>query len=178
MVPWASTTQSTFTLRTEPHKWGATQNVSSTREHMETSRLNIVFQGIKVEDGARICTPNFEVFYQKEEINKSRINFKKSSTSLEKDTCHKQTSNKWTHCNADFRGEQRDSHIYKDLIRKLCEQTSVAWFVLHWPSVWSLWLITQHTRQLPASPNPQHSSPPHAERGKMFDLSSRSRTRE
>lgn len=78
-VPRASTStaRGSFTLRTKPHKWGGTQNVSSTRKHMETSRLNIVFQGIKVEDGARICTPNFEVFYQKEEIKKSRMNFKK-----------------------------------------------------------------------------------------------------
>lgn len=62
---------------------------------METSRLNIVFQGINVEDGARICAPNFEVFYQKEEINKSRMNLKKpapeSSASLEKDVHKKQT---------------------------------------------------------------------------------------
>lgn len=69
---------------------------------METSRLNIVFQRIKVEDGARICTPNFEVFYQMEEIKKSRMNFKKSasesSTSLEKEACHQQTGNEQTRC--------------------------------------------------------------------------------
>lgn len=67
---------------------------------METSRLNIVFQGIKVKDGSRISTPNFEVFYQKEEINKSRMNFKKSasesSTSLEKDARNQQSGNKQT----------------------------------------------------------------------------------
>lgn len=49
-----------------------TQNRSSTREHAQTSRLNVIFQGIDIEDGARICAPNFEVFYQREEINKSR----------------------------------------------------------------------------------------------------------
>lgn len=46
---------------------------------MQTSRLDIVFEGIDVEDGARICAPNFEVFYQREEINKSRMNKKKKS---------------------------------------------------------------------------------------------------
>lgn len=44
---------------------------------METSRLNIVLQGVNVEDGARICTPNFKVFDQKEETKRSRGNIGK-----------------------------------------------------------------------------------------------------
>lgn len=68
---------------------------------MEASRLNVVLQGIDVEDGARICAPDFEVFYQKEEINKSRMNFKKhqrqSITSPERDVCKTQTGYEQTH---------------------------------------------------------------------------------
>lgn len=46
---------------------------------METSRLNIVLQGVKVEDGARICAPYFEVFQQKEETKRWRGSFEKSA---------------------------------------------------------------------------------------------------
>lgn len=148
---------------------------------METSRLNIVFQGINVEDGARVCAPNFEVFYQKEEINKSRMNFKmpapeSQSTSLEKDACKKQTRKRQTHWPADLR-EQRDNRIHKDLVRKSCEQMYVAWFIFHWPSVCSLWLITQHTCIPDTSPHPWT---PHTQvqRGEMFDLNSWLRTQD
>lgn len=54
----------------ETCKWIETQNVSSTREHTQASRLNIVFQGINIEDGARVSAPNFEIFCQQGEISK------------------------------------------------------------------------------------------------------------
>lgn len=90
---------------------------------MQTSRLNIVFKGIDVEDGARICAPNFEVFYQRgrnqhienelkkekrKEKDKESQHQKTSSESLEKDGCKKQTCDKQTHAAADVRGEQRE----------------------------------------------------------------------
>lgn len=46
---------------------------------METSRLNIVLQGVNVEDGARVCAPYFEVFLQKEETKRWRGSFEKSA---------------------------------------------------------------------------------------------------
>lgn len=46
---------------------------------METSRLNIVLQGVNVEDGARVCSPHFEVFHQKEETKRSRRGFENSA---------------------------------------------------------------------------------------------------
>lgn len=44
------------------------QDISNTRKHMQTPRLNIVLQRINVEDGAGICTPNFKIFFQSIEI--------------------------------------------------------------------------------------------------------------
>jgi hypothetical protein len=56
---------------------------------MQTSRLNIVFQGINVKDGAWICAPHFEIFHQKEEINKSRRKFLKPATKRDKEKASK-----------------------------------------------------------------------------------------
>lgn len=53
------------------------RNSNNTREHMETSRLNIVLQGVNVEDGAGICAPHFKVFHREEETKRSRGNFGK-----------------------------------------------------------------------------------------------------
>lgn len=44
------------------------QDISNTRKHMQTPRLNIVLQRINVEDGARICAPNFKIFPQSIEM--------------------------------------------------------------------------------------------------------------
>lgn len=66
---------SSLTFITKPRE--TDRNSNNTREHMETSRLNIVLQGVNVEDGARICAPHFEVFHQKEETKRSRGNFEK-----------------------------------------------------------------------------------------------------
>lgn len=46
---------------------GKSQDISNTRKHMQTPRLNIVLQRINVEDGARICAPNFKIFFQSTE---------------------------------------------------------------------------------------------------------------
>lgn len=55
---------------------------------METSRLNIVLQWVKVEDGARICAPYFEVFHQKEETKRWRGSFEKSARETVKQRQH------------------------------------------------------------------------------------------
>lgn len=55
---------------------------------METSRLNIVLQGVNVEDGARICAPYFEVFHQKEETKRWRGSFEKSARETVKQRQH------------------------------------------------------------------------------------------
>lgn len=55
---------------------------------METSRLNIVLQGVNVEDGAGICAPHFKVFHRKEETKRSRENFGKPVRKSVKQTQH------------------------------------------------------------------------------------------
>lgn len=49
-------------------EWAKSQDISNTRKHMQTPRLNIVLQRINVEDRARICAPNFKIFFQSTEI--------------------------------------------------------------------------------------------------------------
>lgn len=89
MAQGTSPAHRSFTLWTKSCQREGTENAGSTREHAETSRLNIIFQGIDVEDGAGICAPDFEVFYQKEEINTSRVNLSKSAPKGVKQTSGK-----------------------------------------------------------------------------------------
>lgn len=63
---------------------------------METSRLNIVLQGVNIEDGARICAPHFKVFHQKKETKSSRGNFGKPAWKSVKQT--QQIKSSLVHC--------------------------------------------------------------------------------
>lgn len=75
-------TISTLFINKEKADLVKSQDISNTRKHMQTPRLNIVLQRINVEDGARICAPNFKIFPQSIEMVRQTKNKNKGSKSM------------------------------------------------------------------------------------------------
>lgn len=111
------------------HQWGGTQNASNTRQHVETSRLDIVLQRVNVEDGARICAPNFEIFTdRKKSTNKEEC--LKASTRVNQAKAWKEGmwNAKGHRANPLCYRPQRRTREYSLAFRSTCKDTPVIKF--------------------------------------------------